>query len=60
MDIMTNLLEDNNVDVPSFARRWECKQENGKHAHDLCAWEKTIPHIYVSYGYVSDLHYDIS
>ena len=60
IDILTKLLEENNIDVPYFARRWECKQEDGRHVHALCAWEKTISHISISYVFVSDLHSDIS
>ena len=54
MDILNKLLEDNNIDVPYFARRGERKQEDGKPTHALCAWDKPIYHIYVSY-----LHSDI-
>ena len=61
---MTKLLEENNIDVPYFARRGERKlsleQENGKCMHTLCAWEKQIFHIFVSYVFVSDLKSDIS
>ena len=55
MVIMTKLLEENNVDVPDFARRWEHKQENGKPEHALSAWVKPIYDIDVS-----DLPSDIS
>ena len=63
MDIMIQLLVENNIDVPYFARRGECKlsleKENGKFMHALCAWEKIISNIYISYVFVSDLQYDI-
>ena len=53
MDIITNILEENNIDVPDFARRGEHKlsleQENGKCMHGLCAWEKPISHISILY-----------
>ena len=60
MDIMTKLLEENNIDLPEFAKRWERKQGDGKHVHALCAWEKPISDISVSYGYISYLPFDIS
>ena len=64
MDIMTNLLEENNIDVPNFVRRGEHKpsleQEDGKNLHALCALEKPIYNIYFSYVFVSYLHFDIS
>ena len=50
MDIMTKLLEDNNIDVPYFARREECKlsleQEDGKRLYALGVTEKPIYHVY--------------
>ena len=54
MGIMTQLLVDNNIGVPDFARRGEHKQEDGKPLNYLCAWER---HIYCIY--VSDINYDI-
>ena len=59
MDIMTNILEENNIDVPYFARRGEHKlsleKENGKCMHALSARKKPIPHIYVLDVFVSYL-----
>ena len=64
MDIMTKLLEENNIDFPYFARRGECKtsleQEDGKRLYDLGAREKIMSHISISYIFVSDLHSYIS
>ena len=57
---MTQLLVENNIDVPDFARRGEHKQVDGKPLHGLCAWEKPISHISISDVFVSDLHSDIS
>ena len=37
MDIMTKLLEENHIALPEFAKRWECKQGNGKVEHALSA-----------------------
>ena len=46
MDIMPQILVENNIDVPDFARRGEHKlyleKENGKNLHSFCAWEKPI------------------
>ena len=42
MDIMTKILEENHIDLPEFARRWERKRGDGKPAHALCAWEKPV------------------
>ena len=53
MDIMTKLLEENHIDLPKFARGWECQQGDGKHVYALCAWEKPISDIFVSDGSVS-------
>ena len=48
---MTKLLEENNIDVPNFARREEGKllleQEDGKRLYALGARVKHVPHIYV-------------
>ena len=60
MYIMTSLLEENNIDLPYFARRWEHKQGDGKSAHALCAWEKPMSDISIFYGSISDLPFDIS
>ena len=63
MDIMTKLLEENNIDVPNFARRGERKlsleQEDGKPLYALGAREKHVSHISVSYIFVSYLQYHI-
>ena len=40
MDIMTKLLEKNHIALPEFAKRWECKQGNGKDEHALGALVK--------------------
>ena len=37
---MTKLLEENHIALPEFAKRWECKQGNGKAEHALGAWVK--------------------
>ena len=37
MDIMTKILEENHIDIPDFARGWECKQGSGKPEHALSA-----------------------
>ena len=46
MDIMNKILEDNNNDVPYFARREERKlsleQEDGKRLYDLGAMDKNV------------------
>ena len=59
MDIMTKLLEENNIDVPYFARRGERKpsleQEDGKCLYALGSREKPISDVFVSYVFVSDL-----
>ena len=64
MDIMTKLLEENNIDVPDFARRGEHKlsleQENGKCMHALSARKKPISNISISYVFVYYLYSDIS
>ena len=60
MEIMTNLLEENHIDLPEFVRGWERKQGDGKHVHSLCAWDKHIYDIYIYDGYVSDLNSYIS
>ena len=64
MDIMTKLFEENNIDVPDFARRGERKlfleQENGQCMHPLSARKKPISNIYFSNACVSYLHSDIS
>ena len=60
MDIMINLLEENNIDLPDFARRWECKQGDGKHVHAFSAWEKPIYNISVQDVFFSDLPSNIS
>ena len=64
MDTITKLLEDNNIDVPYFARREEGKlsleQEDGKCLFTLGAREKLVSHISISGIFVSDLHFDIS
>ena len=60
MYIMTRLLEEINIDVPYFARRWERKQEDGKPVHALCAWEKPISDMSISDASISDLNYYIS
>ena len=55
---MTKLLEDNNIDVPYFARREEGKlsleQENGKHLYALAARVKNISHKSISDIFFSD------
>ena len=38
IDIMTNLIEENHIDLPEFSRRWERKEGDGKPVHALCAW----------------------
>ena len=47
---MTKLLEDNNIDVPDFARRQDHKlyleQEDGKRLYALGARVKNVSHIY--------------
>ena len=52
LDIMTKLLEYNNIDVPYFARRQEGKlsleQENGNFLYDLGARVKHISNVYIS------------
>ena len=49
MNIMTKLLEDNNIDVPDFAKREEGKfsleQEDGKYLYALGARVKLFSHI---------------
>ena len=55
MDIMTKLLKENHIDLPYFARGWECKQGSGKPEHALSAWVKPI-----SIFSISDIPYDIS
>ena len=64
MDIMTKLLEENNIDVPDFARRGKHKpsleQKDGKCLYALCARQKPISHISVLDVFVSDLQSDIS
>ena len=49
---MTNILEENNIEVQNFARKGEHKlsleHENGKHMHVLSAREKPIYNVYVS------------
>ena len=52
---MTNLLEENHIDLPEFARGWERKQGNGNPENALSAWVKPI-----SDGFFSDLPFDIS
>ena len=51
MDIMTNILEDNNIDVPYFARIEERKlsleQDDGKRMYALGSRKKLVSHIYV-------------
>ena len=51
MDIMTKLLEDNNIDVPYFARTDERKlsleKENGKGLYALGAREKPVSHVFL-------------
>ena len=64
MYIMTKLLEENNIDVPDFARRGKHKpsleQKDGKCLYALCQRERSISHIYISDVFVSNLHFDIS
>ena len=60
MDIMTNLLEENHIALPKFAKRWECKQGNGKAEHALGAWVNPNYDLSVYYIYISDSHSDIS
>ena len=61
---MTKLLEDNNIDVPDFARREEhrlsLEQEDGKHLYDLGASVKPVYHISFLDIFVSYLQSDIS
>ena len=52
---MTNLLEENHIALPEFAKRCKCKQGNGKAKHALGAWVK-INSIFS----ISDSHSDIS
>ena len=48
MDIMTKVLEENNIDVLYFARRGESKlKEDGKHLYDLGARKKPISYVSV-------------
>ena len=56
MEIMTKLLEENHIALPEFAKRWECKQENGKPEHALGAWVKPNSVFYVSdsHSYISE------
>ena len=51
MDIMTNILEENHIDLPEFARGWERKQGNGKLEHALSAWVKPISDISIFYAF---------
>ena len=60
MEIMTQLLVENTIDVPYFAKIWERKQEDGKPTHGLCDWDKSIFHISISYVYIYYLHFYIS
>ena len=64
LDIMTKILEYNNIDVLDFARREEGKlsleQEDCKRLYALGSRFKIVSHIYVSYIFVSDLQYYIS
>ena len=59
MDIMTNILEENNIDVPYFPRRGERKlsleQEDAKRLHAVCAREKHVSHVSISEVFVSNL-----
>ena len=55
MEFMTNILEENHIDLLEFARRWEHKQGNGKPDHALSAWVKPIYYISIYDGYISDL-----
>ena len=62
MDIITKLLEENNIDVPNFARREErslsLEQEDGKRLYALGARVKHVSHIYVSYIFYYYLNSD--
>ena len=53
MDIITKLLEVNNIDVPYFARRGERKpsleQEDGKCLYVSGEREKYVSHVSISY-----------
>ena len=60
MDLMSNLLEENHIDLPEFARRWERKQGNGKLGHALSAWVKIISDIYFYDISISDSPFYIS
>ena len=60
MYIMTNILDENHIDLPEFARGWEHKKGNGKPEHGLSAWVKNISDISVSDGSISNLTSDIS
>ena len=64
MDIMTKLLEENNIYVPYFARRGERKpsldKKDGKCLYALGAREKPISHIYILDISIYDLHFYIS
>ena len=60
MDIMNNILEENHIDLPVFARGWERKQGSGKLEHALSAWVKPIFDIYIFYVYISNSPSDIS
>ena len=56
MDIMTNLLEENRIALPEFAKRWERKQGNGKDENELGAWVKPnyVFSIFDSHSYISE------
>ena len=60
MDIMTKLLEENHIDLPYFARGWECKQGSGNPDNALSAWVKPISDISASDGSIFYLPSDIS
>ena len=64
MEIMTKLLEDNNIDVPNFGRRKEHKlsleQNDGKRLYALGSREKHVSNISISDIFFSYFDYYIS
>ena len=56
---MTKFLEENNIDVPDFARKEEGKlsleQENCKHVYALGVLFNPIYHLYVSYIFMINI-----
>ena len=64
LDIMTKFLEENNIDVPYFARkekgRLSLEEKDGKHLYGLGDRVKSLSHIFVFDVFISDSHSDIS